>query len=328
MKKNKYSIQSIAFVRNVCVAFVAVVSLLAGCAGFTEDGNSFSETENSIHIDIKNQFALARVTREGNADIDEVNDSVTFVLNIFGGCFKRNGVFVYDPDYTFADEYHFAYKFRNDTLLLSSYYEDKTTKEIETGIWVGGTSGSLDGTWLLSQCMYVNDEYVCGNGGYNKFFKLDGDKVEYRVEDRFDYDYMNSYFVSDLFKFMGNQSNIYIQDVFYGAQYVDENAKKYGIVVQEKTNKSMKFTYDNHVFDLNLNYARYRDSVSVSLKSGETTCVGNYSIKHDVPPELCSDENAPYLQSSRSDSESDALQYEKSNYREFENCINKILGRE
>ena len=323
MKKNK------SVVQNILANSLACIALLAGCAGFTEDGNSISGVSNDgLSIDIAQHFAAARVTRGGGAHIDEAKDSVTFVLNIFGGCFKRNGAFVYDLDYTFADEYHFAYKFRNDTLLLSSYYEDASTKEIDTGIWVGGTSGNLGGTWLLTQCMYVNDEYVCGNGGYNKFFKLDGDKVEYRVEDRSDYDYMNSYFVSELFKFLGDQYTIYLQDVFYGAQYVDENAKKYGIVVQEKTNKSMKFTYDNHVFDLKLNYARYRDSVSVSLSSGETTCVGYHSIKHDVPPELCRDENAPYLQSSRSDSESDALQYEKSNYREFQDCIDGILGRE
>lgn len=323
MKKNNY------FVRRFIAACITSVAILAGCAGFTEDGNSFSgASDEGLSFDIAQHFAAARVTREGNADIDEAKDSVTFVLNIFGGCFKRNGLFVYDSYYSFADEYHFAYKFRNDTLLLSSYYEDPSTKEIDTGIWVGGTSGKLDGTWLLTQCMYVNDEYGCGNEGYNKFFKLDGDKVEYRVEDRPDYDYMHSYFVNELFEFLGNQSTIGLRDVFYGSRYVDENAKKYGIVVQEKTNKSMKFTYDNHVFDLKLNYARYRDSVSVSLSSGETTCVGNHSIKHDVPPELCRDENALYLQSSRSDSESDALQYEKSNYREFQDCIDGILGRE
>ena len=90
----------------------------------------------------------------------------------------------------------------------------------------------------------------------------------------------------------------------------------------------MKFTYDNREFDLNLNYARYPDSVSVSLSSGGTTCMGDYSRKNDVLPELCRDENALYLQYTRSSSESEALRYEKSNVIEFENCVKRILGRE
>ena len=323
MKKNN------CFVQRFIAACITSVAILAGCAGFTEDGNSFSgASDEGLSFDIAQHFAAARVTASGSANIDEVNDSITFLLDILGGCLKRNGTLVYDPNYYFVDEHRFAYKLRNDTLLLSYYYEDEISRELDTDIWVGENAGELDGTWLLTQGGYVDEEYGCVNDVYNKYFKIDGDKVEYRVEDRSDYDYMHSYFVNDLFKFLGNQSTIGLRDVFYGSRYVEENAEKYGIVVQEKTNKSMIFTYDNHVFDLKLNYARYRDSVSVSLSSGETTCVGNHSIKHDVPPELCRDENALYLQSSRSDSESDALQYEKSNYREFQDCIDGILGRE
>ena len=90
----------------------------------------------------------------------------------------------------------------------------------------------------------------------------------------------------------------------------------------------MKFTYENHEFDLKLNYARYSDTVAVTLSSNGSTCIGNYSKKNDVPPKLCSEENSAYLQSSRNDSKSDALQYQKDNVREFSKCINNIIGRE
>ena len=322
MKKNKF------IVRKILTNCVACLALLAGCAGFTEDGNCL-ETENSISVDLKNQFARARLTASGSAKIDEVSDSITVFLDVLGGCLKRDGAFVYDPDYYFVDENSFAYKFRNDTLLLSYTYEDKNTKEIETTILVGGTFGKLDGTWLMTQCMYVNDEQVCGNEGYNKYLKIDGNKVEYRADDRADFDYMKSVFVNDLFQFLGGTNRyLRVEYVFYGSGFVDSRAEKNGIMILDKTNKRMKFTYDNREFDLNLNYARYHDSVSVSLKSGEITCVGDYSRKRDVPPELCRDENAEYLQHTRSSSESDALQFEKSNEIEFENCINGILGRE
>ena len=320
MKKNKLSVPNFI---AVCLTSIAV---LAGCAGFTEDGNSVFVCNPDDYAD---QFAAARVTASGFAKIDEGNDSITVFLNILGGCLKRDGSLVYDPDYYFVDEHSFAYKFRNDTLLLSSYYEDQSTKEIETIILVGGSSGKLDATWLMTQCMYINDEYFCGNEGYNKYLKIDGNKVEYRADDRAGFDYMNSVFVSDLFAFLGKANNfLRVQYVPYGSGIVGTTAEKYGITIQDKTNKSMKFTYDNRVFDLNLNYARYLDSVSVSLTSGETTCVGDYSRKRDVPPELCRDENAEYFQHTRSGSESEALEYEKSNEIEFENCINSILGRE
>lgn len=333
MKNNK------SLVQKIMSNFLACIALLAGCAGFTEDTNTSSNApDGGISLEIAQRFAAARVTETGTANIDEVKDSITIFLNVLGGCLKRDGSLVYDPDYYFVDEHSFAYKFRNDTLLLSFYYEDESTKEIETIILVGGTFGKLDGTWLMTQCMYVNDEYGCGNDGYNKYLKIDGNKVEYRADDRADFDYMNSVFVSDLFQFFDKTKDTllvnYVNDVlranyvFYGSRIVGSYAEKYGITIQEKTNKSMKFTYDNRVFDLNVNYARYSDSVSVSLSSGGATCVSEYSEKHDVPPELCRDENAKYLQHSRiPDSESEALRYEKRNEEEFENCVKGILGR-
>lgn len=321
MKKNK------SVVQNILTNCLACIGLLAGCAGFTAD-------ENTSCVDVidgyADQFAAARVTASGSVKIDEVNDSVTIFLDVVGGCLKRGESFVYDPNYYFVDKYDFAYKFRNDTLLLSFTVEDVSIKEVDTGIWVGGSSGKLDGTWLLTQCMYVNDEYGCGNEGYNKYLKIDGNKAEFRADDRADYNYMNSIFVVDLFHFFGSASSEpNVKYVFNGSQRVDKRAEEYGITIQEKKNKSMKFTYDNREFDLNVNYARYRDSVSVSLSSGGITCVGNYSVKYDVPPELCRDENAEYLQHSRyDDSESEALRFEKNNEVEFGNCINGILGRE
>ena len=78
MKKNK------SVVQNILANSLACIALLAGCAGFTEDGNSISGVSNDgLSIDIAQHFAAARVTRGGSADIDEAKDSVTFVLNIW-----------------------------------------------------------------------------------------------------------------------------------------------------------------------------------------------------------------------------------------------------
>lgn len=286
-----------------------------------------SLSDKSGNNDVQTAFESARLNKVGKAIVDESKDSVTFVLGFFGGCFRKEGKLYYDADYYFEDVDRFAYNFRNDTLQLSYVDEDAIAKELVTVQWVGGTSGVLNGTWRTSPCLYIDSVYGCGNDAYEKFFKLDGGYLEHRVGDVPTYDYMNTNFVSDIFSFLNNNNIIIMfEDVFYS--WSDINPEKYGITVQEKTNKSMKFTHEGRTFDLKLDYARYSDTVAVTLSSNGRTCVGNYSEKNDVPPELCREENSAYLQSSRNDSDSDALRYQRDNVREFSKCIDSIIGRE
>ena len=305
-------------------AILASSTLLTGCTGFTEDGNtSFDEGD---AVDVQTAFASARVMGMGKAHVDESKDSITFVTEVFGGCIKRNGTIFYDPDYYSADTNRYAYNFRNDTLQLSFIYEDEKTKELETAQYIGGTSGVLDGTWRLTQCFYLDGVYGCNNDAYEKFFKLDGNNVEFRAGDVANYDYMNSDFVGDIFSFLYNKHSIMFQDVFY-SRTNNNRPEKYGITVQEKTNKSMKFTHEGRTFDLKLDFVRYSDSMAVTLSSNGTTCVGYYSKKKDIPPELCREENAPYMEfnAENSDSDAHASQYKKDNRSEFEQCIKGIL---
>ena len=184
----------------------------------------------------------------------------------------------------------------------------------------------LDGTWRSQPCFYLDGAYYCNNEAYEKFIKIDGDNVEFRAGDVPNYDYMNSDFVGQVFRFLSNKSSIVFEDVFY-SRTNNNRPEKYGITVQEKTNKSMKFTHEGRSFDLKLDFVRYNDSVAVTLSSNGTTCVGNYSKKKNVPPELCSEENAPYMEFYAIDSDSGAYapQYKKDNRPEFEKCVKGIL---
>lgn len=290
-------------------------------------GTNTSSNDGTGNNDVQTAFESARLNRVGKAIVDEAKDSVTFVLGISGGCFRKEGKLYYDADYYFEDVDRFAYNFRNDTLQLSYIDEDVIAKELVTVQWVGGTSGVLDGTWRTFPCLYVDSVYGCGNDAYEKFFKLDGDYLEHRVGDVANYDYMNTNFVGDIFSFLNNNHiTIMFEDVFYSRS--DNSPEKYGITIQEKTKKSMKFTHEGRSFDLKVDFVRYSDTVAVTLSSNGIACVGNYSKKNDVPPELCREENSAYLQSSRNDSDSDALRYQRDNVREFSKCINDIIGRE
>ena len=161
------------------------------------------------------------------------------------------------------------------------------------------------------------------NAGYDQYFKFDGGKVEIRVADRENYDYMQTVFVDQLFDFLGSGGSIQLETPYYYSDTKYEQ-EEYGIGILEKTNTAMKFTYGDLTFDLSLDYAYYKDSLSVTLKSGDVTCVGKHREIVNVPPEMC---NADYVDNFYEIEDTGLLKYEKKNDSEFEACIDGILGR-
>lgn len=364
-----------SFVQSIILPCVALLALLSGCAGFTEDvaGNAMADSENAApdagtkdgnglpdisapqdasdpvvpipgqnigHSDIPTEtvnyevdksvaarFESAKIRSTGKLLRSAAGDSITIVLEINGGCVKDGESFAYDQNFFFADSNTFAYSFRGDTLLLSKIrepdpYEADQERYEESFIFVGGTAGKLDGIWKNTQCRYREEKMYCMNDGYDQFFKFDGDKVEYRVTDRVDYDYMQTVFVDQLFDFIGDGGSIQLETPYYysDTKYGQESA---GIGILSKTNTTMKFTHADKTFDLSVDYARYKDSLHVTLKSGDVSCVGTVREMEDVSSEVCSADNADYLHKSSSG----AFTYRRMNSREFEACIDGILGR-
>lgn len=314
--------------RNAFAFCMGCLALFVGCAGFTEDVNGNVADDNSSDVNqMESRYALARVMQSGKLERSAAGDSITIVLEINGGCVKEGESFAYDENFYFADSLTFAYSFRSDTLLLSRIYEpdpyevDQERYE-ESLIWVGGTPGKLDGIWKNTQCRYREEKMGCMNDGYDQFLKFDGDKVEYRVADREDYDYMQTVFVNQLFDFLGNGGSIQLETPYY---YSDTKfgQEQSGISILEKTNTTVKFTHADLTFELSVDYAHYRDSLHVTLKSGDVSCVGTVRDMDDVLPGMCSDDNADYLWKSSSG----AYTYERMNSSEFETCIDGILGR-
>jgi hypothetical protein len=345
---------------------VALLALLSGCAGFTEDvaGNAMADSEDvtpdagtkdgnglpdisapqgtsdpveptptetvnyEVDKSVAARFESAKIRSTGKLLRSAAGDSVTIVLEINGGCVKEGESFAYDQNFYFADSKTFAYSFRGDTLLLSKIsepdpYEADQQKYEESFIFVGGTSGKLDGIWKHSQCRYREDKMYCMNDGYDQYFKFDGDKVEYRITDREGYDYMQTVFVDQLFDFIGDGGSIQLETPYYYSDTKYEQ-EEYGIGILEKTNTAMKFTYGDLTFDLSVDYAYYKDSLSVTLKSGDVTCVGKHREIVNVPPEMC---NADDVDNFYEIDDTGLLKYQKQNDSEFETCIDGILGR-
>lgn len=315
--------------RNAFAFYLGSLALLAGCAGFTEDVNGGDVADdNPVDVrQIESQYALARVAQSGKVKRSSTDDSITITFEINGGCVKDGESLAYDPNFFFADSQTFAYSFRGDTLLLSRIYEPdpyevNQERYEESFIFVGGTPGVLDGIWKNTQCRYREDKMYCMNDGYDQYFKFDGDKVEYRVADREDYDYMQTVFVDQLFDFLGNGGSIQLETPYYysDTKFGQESS---GISILEKTNTTVKFTHADLTFELSVDYAHYKDSLHVTLKSGDVSCVGTVRDMDDVLPGMCSDDNADYLWKSSSG----AYTYERMNSSEFETCIDGILGR-
>lgn len=319
----------ISEMRNIFAFCLGSLALLAGCGGFTEDvnGNIVEGTPVDVN-EMESVYALARVAQSGKVERSSAGDSITIVFEINGGCVKDGESLAYDPNFFFADSQTFAYSFRGDTLLLSTIYEPgpyevNQERYEESFIFVGGTPGVLDGIWKNTQCRYREEKIYCMNDGYDQYFKFDGGKVEIRVADRENYDYMQTVFVDQLFDFLGSGGSIQLETPYYYSDTKYEQ-EEYGIGILEKTNTAMKFTYGDLTFDLSLDYAYYKDSLSVTLKSGDVTCVGKHREIVNVPPEMC---NADYVDNFYEIKDTGLLKYEKKNDSEFEACIDGILGR-
>ena len=289
-----------------------------------------SLSDKSGNNDVQTAFASARVMASGKVFVDEVHDSITLVGEKFGGCVKKGESFMYDSDFYDSDTNKYAYGFRGDTLMFTQptlLYRDGTGDSVSatTMFFVGGTSGKLDGIWKLLPCRKIvaSGEIGCQNDAYDYFVKIDNGKMEYRIADLSDYDYMNSVFVEELFMFLDNQNSIQIETPFYEGRNVESLAEEYEIAIQEKTNRSMRFNYDGHVFDLKLNYAKIMDSVSVTLTSGNVVCNGFSREIPDITQEQCREENTANL----NEMESGVYGIRMRNDAEFEDCINGILGR-
>lgn len=319
----------ISEMRNVFAFCLGSLALLAGCGGFTEDVNGNIVEGTPVDVNqMESVYALARVAQSGKVERSSAGDSITIVFEINGGCVKDGESLAYDPNFFFADSQTFAYSFRGDTLLLSTIYEPgpyevNQERYEESFIFVGGTPGVLDGIWKNTQCRYREEKIYCMNDGYDQYFKFDGGKVEIRVADRENYDYMQTVFVDQLFDFLGSGGSIQLETPYYYSDTKYEQ-EEYGIGILEKTNTAMKFTYGDVTFDLSLDYAYYKDSLSVTLKSGDVTCVGKHREIVNVPPEMC---NADYVDNFYEIKDTGLLKYEKKNDSEFEACIDGILGR-
>lgn len=244
------------------------------------------------------------------------------------------------------------YDFRGDTLLLYDIYHGLPDTDYGEML-VGGTAGNLYGTWTFTGCEYNKDDdetecYEKNLRYYHRSITFSKGKAEINYKLYYDRyiedhsDFMNSYFMSQLFNTLGgNYPEIYLDEIWYmDASSVQATAQKIGAVFTSKTKSNATFelggkTYTVNVkhMDMSLNREGYfiaseNKEIQVEVSDGITTCTGEY-ISHYMNADYC---KAEYKDNLRMDEWEDsnlgtfiaAEKYRNNNEDDFEQCITGI----
>ena len=208
--------------------------------------------------------------------------------------------------YVKPDSLH--YEFHGDTLLLFSIYQGKPENYAQ--MLTGGSAGNIYGTWTYIACSFEADENVtqCSANNkkyYHRTITFSHGSVEADYEFHFDLyladhdDYMNSYFMAQLFQILeGRSSDLYLDEVMYmDSAEVQKHAEDDGIVFKEKTKTNATFELGGKTYtvsakvDRSLQESGYytgndNNEIHVEVSDGATVCKADY-VTHYVNSSYC-----------------------------------------
>ena len=242
------------------------------------------------------------------------------------------------------------YDFIGDTLVLYDFYEGHADSYGD--LYVGGTAGSIYGTWTNTGCnrnsqtgetkCYTNTRYT------TRTYNFAPGKVSANVEYHFDLyvadeqarGYMKSYFMAELYGFLKSRSQL--SDASYLCDNEDSDSKaassieKNGVQIlnETKTNQTFKmgdktYTVTVKKAETTLHYSgRTNRDVIVEVTDGIATC-SEHTIYKTVEKDLCKTENLPYFQIYDDEDDNDnkifyVSRYKNTNHEEFLICLNEI----
>lgn len=244
------------------------------------------------------------------------------------------------------------YDFRGDTLVLYDMYHGQPDTEYGEML-VGGTAGSLYGTWTFTGCEYDkdDDETECYEKNLQYFlrtitFSKGKAEINYKVYfDRYveDHsDFMNSYFMTQLIRTLsGNYPDLYLYEIWYmDSSSVQSEVEEYSAVFTSKTKTNATFAMGGKTYTVNVKHmdmslnregffvANENKELQMEVSDGITTCTGEY-ITHYMNADYC---KAEYKDDLRMDEWEDsnygtfiaAEKYSSNNEDDFEQCITGI----
>lgn len=216
--------------------------------------------------------------------------------------------------------------------------------EEDGGVLVGGKANSLYGTWKVQEsCVYssADDEITCYDSGdrlYSSYRQITIHKDFVETEIVYSSllgDYTNSIWMSNFYYGLNEKSFLFDpRDVYIKLNTLSaETLQALGVEVKSQSKSKISFAFENRnvsvefvdVTDNDYNDLSYTANVQVDDK----TCSLLFA-RTDVSENLCSTENADYLDLLEYES-SDlsftyAYRYYRDNSDEFFECLNTAFG--
>lgn len=233
------------------------------------------------------------------------------------------------------------YDFVGDTLVLynwDSYDQDLAT---EGPMYIGGTAGTLNGTWRSIPCYYDREKLKseCNNNLDESFGKLgifstnsltvvektDIDKI----------DYANSKYRDVLLSALEDGRNWvpFVEELLFKSQNGGsfENIEEFNLTKTGET-----FTYKGTTYTVNVSkqiWDGINRVLAVEIASAEKTCTGLYESASFVTKKLCTQENYQHLDFDIFEDENGntfryADHYEKDNDTEYRKCLADLFDLE
>lgn len=309
---------------------VAALATLALVACGSDSSSSSSGSSTSLKADLQIDEEAQLFTMTYSQDVEK--------------CIKDGGDFMWKNLGTVEVSETYKYSFVGDTLIL----REKEGSHIESDgmVFVGGSQGSLKGTWnLLYNCWYYDGEIECEKDAKERFsttFKISGSSITIESESKakpFD-DYMSSRFVYYLVKDIARGNSIdvdedelfddYTEEMF---EYLQDNES---VKASSVTKTSGTYTIDGVDYSIkveNVEQDEMNESYSavVKVSSNGNTCTLNYEEAYTVTKSMCSAKNAEYFDLDSYEDENgnkfyEADEFYKSNYEEFEDCMDDMIA--
>lgn len=314
--------------KKFILASVAAMATFTFVACGSDSSSSGSSTSVTADLQIDEEAQLFTMTY--SEDVEK--------------CIKDGGDFVWKNLGTVEESETYKYSFVDDTLVLRE--KDGSHVSSYGMVFVGGSNGSLNGTWkMLYNCEYYDGDIECEKNAkerYSTTFKISGSSVTIESEilvEPFN-DYMSSRFVYYLVKDIVRGGDIdvdedelfddYTEEMF---EYLQDNES---VKASSVTKTSGTYTIDGVDYSIkveNVEQDEMNESYSavVKVSSNGNTCTLNYEEAYTVTKSMCSAKNAEYFDLDSYEDENgnkfyEADEFYKSNSSEFEDCMNDMIA--
>ena len=293
-------------------------------------------------------------SRTGTLYVKESNHILSIALENFETqmCVVEEDNFTWKTVHINDEPDSMMYDFRGDTLVLYDMYHGQPDTEYGEML-VGGTAGSLYGTWTFTGCEYNKDDdetecYEKSLRYYHRSITFSKGKAELNYKLYYDRyiedhsDFMNSYFMTQLIRTLsGNYPDLYLYEIWYmDSSSVQSEVEEYSAVFTSKTKTNATFAMGGKTYTVNVKHmdmslnregffvANENKEIQVEVSDGITTCMGEYNT-HYMNADYC---KAEYKDNLRMDEWEDsnygtfiaAEKYSSNNEDDFEQCITGI----